>query len=99
MSRFADDYRTARAAKLAEAAANRALVLRYPDLAKQLCEPPYRASRPENWSGYIPGPLASENNRGIVALNTSPVRAQLLTILEAAAERADADHHTQGRPA
>jgi hypothetical protein len=87
MSRFADDYRAARAHKLTQCAENRALVLRYPDLAARLKEPPFSASDPAKWTGYIPGPLAAENARGIVALNTSPVRTQLLELVMAAAER------------
>lgn len=95
MSRFADDYRAGRAAALAACAQNRALVLRYPDLAALLKQPPYSASSPEKWTGYIPGPLAAENNRGRVALNTSPVRAQLLELVTAAAERHDAEQRAR----
>lgn len=97
MTDLKDAYLAAAAAKQAECARNRALVLRYPDIAKRLCEPPYRASRPENWTGYIPGPLGAENARGVVSMNTSHVRAQLLELVTEAAERADSETH-QGTP-
>lgn len=76
----------------------RALVLAYPDLAKRLCDPPYSASRPENWSGYIPGPLGAENSRGVVSMNTSSVRAQLSALVAEAAHRADAEAKTARPP-
>jgi hypothetical protein len=84
-------YREARDRQAAINASNRALVLRYPDLAKRLCEPPYSASDPGKWTGYIPGALGAENARGQVQLNVSAVRAQLTDILQAAAEAADAE--------
>lgn len=95
MTRFADDYRAGRAAALAACAQNRALVLRYPDIAAQLKQPPYSAGNPANWTGYIPGVLAAEDHRGRVAINTSPVRAQLLEIVTAAAERHDAQQRAR----
>jgi len=86
---FADQYRAERKRKIDECTQNRALVLRYPDIAKRLCEPPYSAGDPANWTGYIPGPLGAENSRGVVSMNNSPVRAQLLAILHDAAQAAD----------
>jgi hypothetical protein len=85
-------YREARDRQAAINSENRALVLRYPDIAKRLRDPPYSASDPRNWTGYIPGALGAENARGQVQLNVSPVRAQLADILQAAAEAADADN-------
>lgn len=95
MTRFDDQCETARAAKQRECARNRALVLRYPDIAAQLKQPPYSAGNPANWTGYIPGVLAAEDHRGRVAINTSPVRAQLLEIVTAAAERHDAQQRAR----
>ena len=88
------EYQQARDHHAALNAKNRALVLRFPDIAKRLCEPPYSASNPANWTGYIPGPFGAENHRGVVQLNNSPVRAQLLALVTEAAERAD--NETQG---
>lgn len=61
-------------------AAERARVLRHPDIAKRLCDPPQSYSRPENWSGYVPPD--TWNGR----TNDSPVRKQLLAIVAAAVE-------------
>lgn len=94
-TRFIEAYRAAAAVKARECAANRALVLRHPDIAARLKEPPYQASRPDVWTGYIPGPLASEDSRGRVAINNSPVRAQLLALVLAAAERDEAEQHAR----
>ena len=86
---FVAEYRKARDHQAALNAENRALVLRYPDIAKRLCEPPYGATNPANWTGYIPGALGAENSRGVVSLNISSVRAQLLELVTEAAQRAD----------
>lgn len=69
----------------------RALVLRFPAIAKRLCEPPLRLAFPHQWTGYIPGYWESEDRHGRVRTNNSPVRAQLAQILQDAAERADAE--------
>ena len=42
--RFLAEYREARARAAHLCAENRTLVLRFPDIAKRLCEPPYSAS-------------------------------------------------------
>ena len=96
--RFADDYRAAAAAKQAECARNRDLILRHGDLAKRLSEPPLRCNDPRTWSGYIPGNLTPEDAHGRVAINTSPIRAQLLELLVEACERADAQQAPAGAP-
>lgn len=70
---------------------NRELVLRYPDLAKRLCDPPLKATSPETWSGFVPGRWLPEDEDGRMRPNTSPIRAQLLAILTEAADRADQD--------
>lgn len=55
--------------------AERDRVLRHPDIAKRLCDPPLRYSRPEVWNGYVP----SETWQG--RHNDSPQRAALLAII------------------
>jgi hypothetical protein len=70
---------------------NRELVLRYPDIAAKLCHPPLHLSRPGNWNGSLPGPYLPETTRGVFPPNRSPVRAQLISIINEAAERADHD--------
>lgn len=76
-------------------AQRRALVLAHPDAAKQLCERPLSLTAPDHWNGYLPPRYLPEAANGTSRPNDSPVRAQLLRILHAAAEAADA----QGKPA
>jgi hypothetical protein len=73
------------------------LVMRYPDIAARLCDPPLRYASPNQWHGFIPPAYDRERVDGTTPLNTSPYRAALMAILEAAAERADAER--QGRAA
>lgn len=61
----------------------RALVLAHPDLAAKLTEPPLAHSSPEKWTGYIPQAITCTG-----AINTSPVRAQLVAIVAEAERRA-----------
>lgn len=61
---------------------NRELVLRHPDVAKRLTDPPLSYQRPDQWTGYIPGP----EWRG--QANDSIRRAALIDIVMAA-EAAD----------
>jgi hypothetical protein len=56
-------------------------VLRHPDIAARLCDPPLRYSRPENWTGYVP-PETWQGKR-----NDAPQRTQLLDIITAAVKR------------
>lgn len=63
------------------AAYRRALVLRYPDLAAKLAEPPIGHSSPEKWNGYIPPATDCSG-----AMNTARCRPAL-TALVAEAER------------
>lgn len=67
------------------------LVLRYPDLAARLCTPPLRWTHPHHWNGYVPPAYDAEDVDGVTRLNTSPVRAALMALLEEAAERADGE--------
>jgi hypothetical protein len=67
----------------------RELILRYPDVAVKLTAPPLSLANPQQWSGYIPGPYHPEDEHGRVRPNRSPVRAQLLALLDEAAHRAD----------
>jgi hypothetical protein len=69
----------------------RAIVLRYPDIAKRLTEPPARFTEPRQWSGFIPDYWLPEDKSGRLRPNASPVRAQLAEILMAACERHDAE--------
>lgn len=69
----------------------RKLVLRYPDIAARLCEPPLNYARPGQWTGYIPPAFDGERPDGAVPMNTSRYRAAFMVILEAAAERADSE--------
>jgi hypothetical protein len=78
-------------------AARRARVLRHPDIAQRLLDPPLRYSRPEVWNGYIPpatGPYGAkwpdDRGRGYGvddAPNTSPCRAALIDVLRAVLAR------------
>lgn len=63
-------------------AERRARVLAHPDIAKRLTHPPMRYPSPEYWTGYIPGP-----KRGDDQPNNSPIRRQLLAIVQAVYER------------
>lgn len=62
----------------------RALVLRHPDLAQHLCDPPLKCPAPEAWTGYLPPELWNGRT------NDSPIRTQLLAIVQAADSRARA---------
>lgn len=62
--------------------ARRARVLAHPDIAARLCDPPMRYPTPEMWTGYIPGPTRGEDRP-----NYSPIRRQLLAIVQAVHER------------
>lgn len=80
----------ARAAALAENARRRALVLRYPDLAARLTDPPVRHTTPEHWTGYIPPAYDAPTLGGAAPINHSPARAALAALV-AEAERRAAD--------
>lgn len=67
-----------------ESTRRRALVLKHPDLAKRLCEPPLSYARPEQWNGYIPPGMCSGSR------NTSAEREALLEIC--------AEAEARGRP-
>lgn len=67
----------------AENRARRSAVLRHPDLAKRLTEPPMRYATPEIWNGQLP-PAIWQGQR-----NDSPNRAALADIV-AEAERREA---------
>lgn len=78
----------ARANALAENARRRALVLKHPDLAARLTEPPLRHTLPEHWTGYIPPSHDAPSVGGYQPINTSPARAALAAILAEAEARA-----------
>lgn len=62
----------------------RNVVLKYPDLAARLTQPPLDYARPDQWNGYVP-PETYGN-----ALNLCPRREALVEIL-AEAQRRDAE--------
>jgi hypothetical protein len=64
------------------AAHRRGLVLRYPDLAAKLTQPPINHSAPEMWNGFIP---PSTDCTG--AMNTAPCRPALLALVAEAERR------------
>lgn len=63
-------------------AERRALVLRHPDLAARLTQPPLPYTSPEHWGGH----LGADTWTG--RPNTSPERAALLEIVAEAEQRA-----------
>lgn len=65
-----------------ECQARRELVLRHPDIAVRLTQPPLRYTRPEVWNGWIP-PLTWREQ-----INDSPRRKALMEIV-AAAQKAE----------
>lgn len=69
------------AAARTEAAHRRGLVLRYPDLAAQLTEPPIGFSSPEKWNGYIPPATWNQS------MNTARCRPALLALVAEAERR------------
>lgn len=79
----------ARAQGAAENARRRALVLKHPDLAAKLTEPPLRHTLPEHWTGYIPPAHDPETYGGGQPLNTSPARAALVALVAEAERRAN----------
>lgn len=77
----------AQAAGRTENARRRALVLRHPDLAQKLTEPPLRHTTPEHWTGYIPPAYDAVALGGAQPINTSPARAALVALLAEAEAR------------
>lgn len=78
----------ARAAGAAENKRRRALVLKYPDLAERLTQPPIRHTTPEHWTGYVPPAHDAYGIGGGQPINTSPVRAALVALVAEAEARA-----------
>lgn len=64
-----------------QAAERKALILRHPDLAAKLCEPPLGYQRPDQWSGAVP----PETWNGVA--NDSPLRPVILQLLAEAEAR------------
>ncbi|MET8080069.1 hypothetical protein [Streptomyces sp. NPDC005303] len=64
------------------AAHRRGLVLRYPDIAAKLAQPPIGFSTPDKWNGYIP---PSTDCTG--AMNTARCRPALLALVAEAERR------------
>ncbi|GGV91958.1 hypothetical protein [Streptomyces massasporeus] len=64
------------------AAHRRGLVLRYPDIAAKLTEPPIGFTSPEKWNGYIPPATDCTG-----AMNTARCRPALLALVAEAERR------------
>lgn len=77
------------AAARAAAAHRRGLVLRYPDLAAKLAEPPISHSAPEKWNGHIPPATDCTG-----AMNTARCRPALLALVAEAERRRDQPQET-----
>jgi hypothetical protein len=74
------------AAARVENARRRGLVIRHPDLAARLTEKPFRFSKPEFWTGFVPPAHWGQS------LNNDPTRPILLELIAEAERR-------QARPA
>lgn len=75
--------RQATEAAHAENERRRRLVLRFPDLAVRLTQPPIGHATPEHWTGYIPPETTCTG-----AINDSPARPALLALVAEAEARA-----------
>lgn len=62
-------------------AADRERILRYPDLAARLCEPPLNYKTPSQWTGFIPPEVCEQR------LNLSPERGALVELAQEAYRR------------
>lgn len=62
-------------------------VLRHPDLAARLCQPPLPWTSPEHWNGFVPPRFLPSDASGNVRPNDSPERAVLMEICTEAARR------------
>lgn len=70
-----------------ECAARRRRVLRHPDLAVRLTQPPLSYSSPDAWPGYVPPAGGYWGAGGAWVKNDSPFRAQLVAIASEAYKR------------
>lgn len=80
-------WREALASAQQENARRRERVLKHPDLAAQLCEPPLPWSSPGHWNGFVPPRFMPADASGLVRPNDSPQRAALVEISTEAARR------------
>lgn len=71
------------------AAYRRGLVLRYPELAAKLAQPPIGFSSPEKWNGYIPPATDCTG-----AMNTARCRPALIALVAEAERRRDQPKET-----
>lgn len=65
----------------------RTRVLKHPDLAALLCQPPLPWTSPEHWNGFVPPRFLPSDASGNVRPNDSPERAVLVEICTEAARR------------
>lgn len=71
-----------------DAKARRERVLRYPDIAAKLTQPPLNLADPTMWNGYIPPrTLPGRDDEPYDKSNDSPVRQQLVAIAAEALQR------------
>lgn len=93
--------------RVTQSALRRESVLKYPDLARALTEPPLGFRRPEEWNGYIPpgampqdacpqcrndpGRRGCRNPMHTAPLNNSPRRTALVALVEEASRRDKAE--------
>ena len=77
----------ARAAAHAENTRRRALVLRHPDLAERLTQPPISHTTPQHWTGYVPPEYDAPSVGGGQPINTSPARRALAALVAEAEAR------------
>lgn len=69
-------------------------VLAHPDIAIRLTHPPMRYPSPEMWTGFIPPALISSGAGD--KPNKSPIRKQLIAIVQAVADREAAESPVEG---
>ncbi|OXS35417.1 hypothetical protein [Streptomyces sp. XY006] len=71
----------------------RALVLRHPDLAERLTQPPIGHTTPQHWTGYVPPEYDAPSVGGSQPINNSPIRAALAALVAEAEARDTAGHN------
>ena len=89
------EYAAAAARSKTASQARRDRVLRWPDLAKQLCEPPLNYRRPQDWNGWVPPRTVAYVDHNYAPANDSPWRAALVTICAEALRRDETEQLKQ----
>ena len=65
----------------------RSLVLKHPDLAERLTQPPINHTTPDHWTGYVPPEYDAPSVGGGQPINTSPARRALAALVAEAEAR------------